>query len=182
MDEAKLVSSTWVEKGVTMKFTWYPGDNLERFQPFNQVYGVVFNSDGQMLIQRRELRPWCLAGGTVEEGETAEQALRRELIEEADVTIKNLILLGGQRVQFPGGHNPNPTKRFTGDDFYQLRYYCEVDEVLPQTPDPDHDIINERLFVPQTEINKYLGWGATGQVIFDQAIALFHQLHPAILN
>ena len=161
-----------------MKFTWYPGDDIKQYEPFNQVYGVVFDTDGRMLIQRRETRPWCLAGGTVEEGENAEQTLRRELTEEADVTIKNPILLGGQRVQFPGGHNPSPTKRFVGDDFYQLRYYCEVDEILPQTPDPDHGIINERLFVSSSEINNYLDWGATGQAIFDRAIALFHRLHP----
>ncbi|EKD53610.1 MAG: hypothetical protein ACD_61C00007G0020 [uncultured bacterium] len=178
MDETKLVSKIWVDNGVTMKFTWYPGDDIKQYEPFNQVYGVVFDSDGRMLIQRRETRPWCLAGGTVEEGENAEQTLRRELIEEADVTIKNPILLGGQRVQFPGGHNPTPTKRFVGDDFYQLRYYCEVDEILPQTPDPDHGIINERLFVSSSEINSYLNWGDTGQAIFDRAIALFHRLHP----
>jgi 8-oxo-dGTP pyrophosphatase MutT (NUDIX family) len=160
-----------------MTFTWYPGDNVEHFRPFNQVYGVVFNADGQMLIQRREARPWCLAGGTVEEGESAEETLRRELIEEADVTIKNPILLGGQLVQYAEGHHHNLTKRFVDDDFYQLRYYCEIDEVLPQTPDPDHGIINERLFVSPAEINDYLGWGATGQAIFDQAIALFHRLH-----
>ncbi|KKT48248.1 MAG: MutT/nudix family protein [Candidatus Collierbacteria bacterium GW2011_GWC2_44_18] len=177
MNTSNLISNTLEFEGTKIKFTWYPGDDISKYEPFTQIYGVVFDQNGNMLIQRREGCDWCLAGGTVESGETAEETLRRELIEEADVTVKNPILLGGQRVQFPGGHNPNPSKR-GDDDFYQLRYYCEVDEVLPQTPDPDHDVINERLFVPQTEINKYLGWGITGQAIFDQAIALFHHLHP----
>lgn len=177
MNETKLASISWADKGVTMKLTWYPGDDFNQFQPFNQVYGVVFDKDGKMLIQRRRDMAWCLAGGTVEEGETPEQTLRREIIEEADVTVKNPILLGGQRVQFPGGHNPSPNKRFIGDDFYQLRYYCEVDEILPQTPDPDHGTINERLFVDQDKINEYLHWGETGQAIFDQAIALSSKFH-----
>lgn len=179
MEKTKLATSTWTDpSGVTATFTWYPGNDLEKFRPFIQVYGVCFNDVGKMLIQRRATNPWCLAGGTVEEGESGEETLRRELIEEADVTIKNLSLLGGQRVQFPGGHNPNPGKRAIGDDFYQLRYYCEVDEILPQTPDPDHGIINERLFVSPNEINTYLNWGVTGEAIFTQATALFHKLHP----
>jgi len=172
MDNKTLISNTINFEGTDIRYTWYPGDILDNYQPFNQVYGVVFNSNGEILIQRRGDRAWCLPGGTVEENETAEQTLRREVIEEADVTIINPILLGGQRVQFPGGHNPNPSKR-GGDDFYQLRFYGEVDEILPQTPDPDHGIINERLFVEQSEINEYLHWGVTGKVIFDQAIALY---------
>jgi 8-oxo-dGTP pyrophosphatase MutT (NUDIX family) len=161
-----------------MTFTWYPGNNIEQFKPYIQVYGVVFNNEGKMLIQRRENCAWCLAGGTVELNETAEDTLRRELIEEADVTIKNPRLLGGQRVQFPCGHNPNPGKRAIGDDFYQLRYYSEVDELLPQTPDPDYGTINDRIFVLPSEINNYLNWGVTGQAIFDQAIDLWRELHP----
>lgn len=169
----KLISSTWVsDEGIKMIFTWYPGSDITQFKPFTQVYGVVFDKQSNILIQRRGSGDWCLAGGTVEKNETADQTLVREIIEEADVTIKNPILLGGQRVQFTGGHNPNPSNR-GGDDFYQLRYYCEVDKILPQTPDPDHGIINERLFVPSEKINDYLKWGATGAAIFDQAINLY---------
>lgn len=177
MDEAKLVSNTWDYEGVKIKFTWYPGEDLAKFHPFNQVYGVIFNESGQILIQRSGQQDWCLAGGTVEGGESAEETLRRELIEEADVTIKNPILLGGQRVKFIGGPNPKPSKR-GGDDFYQLRYFCEVDQLLPQTPDPDNGEIHERKFVLPSEINEYLKWGITGKTIFDQAIALFASLHP----
>lgn len=177
MNEEKLASSTWTdEKGITSIFTWYPGDSLEEFEPFTQVYGVCFNDEGKILIQRRGERPWCLAGGTVEEGESPEETLRREVIEEADVTLKNIILLGAQRVQFPGGKNPNPSPR-GGDDFYQLRYYCEVDEILPQTPDPDTNIINERRFVEPEDLRKYFYWGDTGDAIFSQATVLWHSLH-----
>lgn len=167
MIEEKLASSTWTdEKGITSTFTWYPGDSLEEFQPFTQVYGVCFNDEGKILIQRRGKRPWCLAGGTVEAGESAEDTLRRELIEEADVSLKNPILLGGQRVSVDGY-----------DTSYQLRYYCEVNEILPQTPDPDTNIINERKFVSPSEINEYLRWGATGEAIFTQATSLREKIH-----
>lgn len=176
MNETNLATNTWEHHGVVTTFTWYPGQDLEKFKPFTQVYGVCFNEEGKILIQRGS-GDWSLAGGTVEEDETAEETLRRELIEETDVTIKSPLLLGGQRIQFPGGHNPNPSKR-GGDDFYQLRYYCEVDEVLPQTPDPDHNKIRERLFVNPEDITKYFDWGITGTAIFSQATDLYKKLHP----
>ncbi len=179
MNKSKPVSSTWTspDDGTVVKFTWLPGDNISIYTPYTQCYGVCFNTEGKMLIQRVEDSDWCLSGGTVEEGETAEQTLRREMLEETDVTIKNIILLGGQEVSFPNGHNLHP-KRGEGDLFYQLRYYCELDELLPQTPDPDKGKIHDRLFVDPAEITKYFDWGATGAAIFAQATALYNKLHP----
>lgn len=176
MDETNLASSVWDSGNGRVKFTWYPGTDLGNYSPYVQVYGVVFNSEGKILIQRVGDKAWCLAGGTVEEGETAEDTLRREVIEEADVRIKNPILLGGQRVQFLDGPNPNP-KRGRGDDIYQLRYYAEVDELLPQTPDPDNDQIHERLFVDPLEITTYFDWGTVGAAIFKQATDLWTTIH-----
>ena len=165
MDETKLISNIWENKGTKTKFTWYPGDNIDKFEPFNQVYGVVFDNEGRILIQKIGDSDWSLAGGTVEEGETAEQTLRRELIEEVDVEIKNPILLGGQRVQFLEGHDPDISKSEL-DDFYQLRYYCEVDKLLEQTPDPDNGKIHDRLLVLPEFILDYVHWGITGKAIF----------------
>ncbi len=177
MDESNAVSNIWTFNEITVRFTWIPGDDHEKYRPFTQIYGVCFNDKGQILIQKVEDSDWCLAGGTVEEGESPEETLRRELIEETNVTIKNPIMLGGQKVEFINGHNPHP-KRGEGDIFYQLRYYCEVDELLPQTPDPDNGKVHDRLFVEPSEITKYFDWGATGAAIFSQATDLYKKLHP----
>ncbi len=176
MDEINLASSVWDSGNGRIKFTWYPGNDLSKYSPYTQVYGVVFNSEGKILIQRVGDKAWCLPGGTVEDGETAEDTLRREVIEEADVSINNPILLGGQRVLFMDKPNPNP-KRGEGNDFYQLRYYAEVEELLEQTPDPDNGQIHERLFVDPSEITSYFDWGLTGAAIFKQATDLWHGLH-----
>ena len=168
--ENLLVSMVATWDGHEIKMTWYPGSEIEKFNPFNQVYGVCFDSEGKILIQNLPGQDWCLAGGTVEEGETAEATLRREIVEEADVTIKNLILLGGQRVEYLNKDNPNKVK---GNDYYQLRYYCEVDKILPQTPDPDNNQVHLRKFVSLEEINSYLNWGVVGRNIFDQATQLY---------
>src|SRR6266571_1170567 len=87
-------------KGDTVTLTWVKTDELERYKPCFQVYGVVFNAEGEILLIQ-EKGKWKIPGGTPEGDETAEETLRRELIEEADVTIKELVPVGVQRVEYP---------------------------------------------------------------------------------
>jgi 8-oxo-dGTP pyrophosphatase MutT (NUDIX family) len=160
---------------VTIRFTWIPGNTLEGFAPFSQCYGVCFDKNGQIVIQKFKDSDWSLPGGTVEKGELPEETLRREFLEEVDIKLKKVILLGAQKVEYLKGHNPHPQKG--GDVFFQLRYYCEVSEVLPQTPDPDKGEIRDRKFIDPDIVTQYFDWGDAGKAIFDQAIYLFHRLH-----
>ena len=69
-----------------------------------RVYAVAFVSAHELLLVSEEdpdNSHLYLPGGGVEEGETAEEALARELIEEADATIVAKELLGSQRVVDP---------------------------------------------------------------------------------
>lgn len=58
--------------------------------------GVVFNKEGKLLIlQRREEdewmpNKWALVGGKIEEGESAEEAILREIKEEIGISDNNL--------------------------------------------------------------------------------------------
>ena len=82
-------------------------------------------------------------------------------------------MLGAQRVQFLDKPNPNTSE---GNDYYQLRFYCETDEILPQTPDPDGGVMRERDFISPSEITNYVKWGKIGDAIFSQATALYLSL------
>ena len=60
------------------------------------VSAILINSRGQLLLQQRDDNPairypghWCLFGGTVEDGESVEAALVREVKEEIDFDIQN---------------------------------------------------------------------------------------------
>lgn len=175
MKKQQTPSNTWTSNGVQIKFTWYPGKDIKKFNPFTQVYGVCFDNDGKILIQKVGDSDWCLPGGTVEPGESAIDTLKREFIEETDVSIKTPILLGGQKVQIIDNDTGLPKK--IKKEFYQLRYYCEVEEVLPQTPDPDNGQVRDRLFVEPDKITKYFDWKDPGKAIFNQATTIYKKRH-----
>lgn len=107
---------------------------------------------------------WTLPGGTVEEGENLVQTLRREVKEEADVVVKNIKLLGIQKVEDPQNKNPGHKLH------YQARFTATISELLSQTPDPAKGRIHHRKFVSPKEISNYIKWGNTGKAIFADAV------------
>lgn len=174
MNKVRFPQSTMTSNGQIITLTWIKSDNLSEFKPVFQVYGIIFNQNGEILLQGNG--KWNLPGGTPEGSENEMETLKRELIEEADVTVSKILPLGAQRVESP--NNPNTNQ---GDLFYQLRYVCLVDELLPQTPDPDTGIVNQRMFVPAEKAVEYLKWGDTGKAIFKDAIDLFNiKLKPSM--
>ena len=120
---------------------------------------------------------WKIPGGTPEKGETDIETMKRELVEEADVVVSKVLPLGAQRVDFP--NNPNKDE---GDLYYQLRYVCLVDELLPQTIDPVKGIINPRMFVPAEKVTEYVKWGDVGAAMFADAIKLYNEKLKQILG
>lgn len=59
---------------------------------FQSVGAILRNSRGQILLQQRDDKPdlsfagcWTTLGGRVEEGETPDEAVRRELLEEIEL-------------------------------------------------------------------------------------------------
>lgn len=60
-----------------------------------KVAGVILHRDGKALLQHRDDIPtiywpgaWAIFGGMVEEGETPEEAVRREMMEELSLALE----------------------------------------------------------------------------------------------
>lgn len=63
------------------------------------VEAILINKNNEVLLQKKTLdykfEPkggWCFFGGQIENGETPEQAIRREINEEINYTIKDFTL------------------------------------------------------------------------------------------
>lgn len=154
-----------------ISYTWMQTPDLTSFQPITQVYGICFNASNEILIVKKpDGNEWILPGGKPEPGETLEETLKREMMEEATVTVKNCQPLGVQKVTFP--QNPN---RIEGDEFYQARFICEIENVLSHTHDPDDGILLDRKFVPMGEITNWVKWGDQGSQMFADAIKVWTQ-------
>jgi len=72
------------------------------------VRGMVFDEVGRVLLIRHTyVRGWHLPGGGVEKHETAEEALARELVEEAGVVMQgrpSLLSIYSNHPHFKGDH------------------------------------------------------------------------------
>ena len=144
---------------------------MNRFQPCTQVYAVCFNTHNDILvIDDSGQGLWKIPGGTPEAGETPEQTLARELLEEADVALAEMLPIGVQRVEtfIPDKNQPIV--------YYQWRFAGRIEKIFPQTPDPSTGNTNERKFVPLSKINNVVNWGNPGKAMFRSAIALLDQM------
>lgn len=166
----KYPRSSYVFNGRKVAMSWIETDSIERYKPVTQVYGICFNEKGEILICKEGVEgKWQIPGGKPEVGEAIEKTLAREFLEEVDIKVKNIRILGVQKVEFPG--NPNKDE---GEVFYQARCVCEVEDMLPQTLDPASGKTWERKFVPADRITDYIQWGEIGNAMFKDAVGLWN--------
>jgi 8-oxo-dGTP diphosphatase len=71
---------------------------------------IILNGAGELLLLRRSTATlrwpgkWGIAGGGMEQGETPDQALRRELLEELGPDIRMRVLRGPETLKAIGGY------------------------------------------------------------------------------
>lgn len=138
MDELVVA---WQHEGRIITFSWV-GDTPV---PLRRVYALAFTETGEMLLVGDDSGTYWLPGGGVEAGETATEALERELLEEAAATIRDLHYLGAQCVD-------DPLKPSEHHGFYGCRVQL-ADNYAPTFE------ITARLLIPPDRFLDTLFWG-----------------------
>jgi len=144
------------------EFIWHKTTDYFSLKPIAQVRGVCFDNEGSILIIRHSNGNWDIPGGKPENNETPEQTLKRELDEEADVSIGKNIMIGYYEVI---------SDKST---IYQLRFAALLDKKKPRTIDPDSGTVKERKFVPPDEFFNYVKIEGY-RLMIDEAISWFEK-------
>jgi ADP-ribose pyrophosphatase YjhB (NUDIX family) len=126
-----------------------------------QALGICFTGDHRIVLVTWDGEHWSLPGGRPEPGETLEEALVREVREEACARVARCRYLGCQRVEELDGDRAA---------YYQTRFWAavELDEFRPE-----HEMSARRLVAPE-QFRATLFWGAevTAGLILDRGIAI----------
>lgn len=136
-----------------LKIKWCEGFILKN-ERYTQVSGYIFDDKGEMLIVKNG-KTWTIPGGHPEAGETPEQTLCREVMEEACVVLSDLQYIGAVEVVEDG------------EVYYQMRYVARTKDILPFGTEWE---IDERKFVKIEEIENYITW-ANGKTFSAQLCA-----------
>jgi len=138
-------------------------DSLPR-EKITQSYGVCFYNNKMVVGYRGKKNTWGLIGGTIEKGESPEDTLKREIIEESNTKVVAYKPIGYQEIKIPDGPS-----------IYQLRYCCLVEPIGEFIADPDSSI-TKIVFIDPLEYKKYFDWGEIGERIIQRALEIKKEL------
>ena len=147
--------------GVEYIFEYFDADSFDQleYSHCRQAYGVCFYGNQMVIGFGGNKKDWGLIGGTIEEGETFEEALVREIQEESNMEVLKSRPIGYQKV----------TDTRDGSYVFQLRYVCTVRPFGPFVVDPAGGVTKIKLIDPK-DYKKYFDWGEIGERIVGRAV------------
>jgi 8-oxo-dGTP pyrophosphatase MutT (NUDIX family) len=83
---------------------WHPPSETGLQGTPHGASGICLTSDDELVLVSDDESKWWLPGGRTEEGESWEQTLRREMLEEANAEVIEARLLGFIRAECLSGH------------------------------------------------------------------------------
>jgi len=152
--------------GIVYQFSFVTQD-IDFDIPVTQVYGFCKDaSSGEFCIVRETGQShYSLPGGGCNIGEPPELAFRRELIEETLFKAGTVTLVGATQVDMY-----TPDKITHLQSIFQFRYYTEIKAVVPFIPNKDGFEVEERVFIPFSDLMEKVDWLKTevGQLVIKE--------------
>ena len=130
--------------------TYYLAEQQPPLPYVTSSRAVLIDGD-DVLVVRDPGGNHVMPGGRLEAGESTEDALRRELLEETGWTIARL-----QRIGFRHFHHLTPEPpgwTYPYPDFIQVVYACAPGEYRPERMEPDEFVLGAE-FVPIVEARR----------------------------
>ncbi|MCI0437981.1 MAG: NUDIX domain-containing protein [Chloroflexi bacterium] len=123
-------SAVWGDSAIPLRVAYYLTRELPPLEYVTSARAVVFRGDEVMVVRDREDSFHVVPGGRVEESETPEDALRREVLEETGWTLSRVAYIGFVHYRHlapkPAGYAyPYP-------DFFQAIYVAEAEAFAPE--------------------------------------------------
>lgn len=149
--------------------TLLPEEITENIIP-NTVHIFPINKQGKILFTENQ-RGIDIIGGHIEKGETVEEALFRESMEEACITLNTFSLVGA--IMVDNTENPTAIQKGYPQFGYQFFYISTnyIEKQFLQT----HESIS-RKYIDKDEINNiHHNWLRSHQVMLNQALMYYKQ-------
>lgn len=154
------IKSSFTYEGVNYGVEWYTVISKKDIPNlgWKQIYAVG-DLDGLVPLvtnSKRQLK-YNLPGGSVEPGESLEETLKRELVEECNMEVISWEPLGYQVVTEPDG-----TK------VPQFRAYAKLRKIGEFVKDPGGHVIGNTPF-PLDQVNEKIDYGDVGERLIELA-------------
>lgn len=125
-----------------------------------KAYAVCFWYGKMLLVNHPEWNIWSIPGGTRDHGESIEETLKREILEETNCEIIDYTPIAYQKVVSPDG-----------DIHYRLQYKCNV---IP-LGDFKEDVagnINKIAWIKPNDFEKYIEKKEFRKIVIQRALNL----------
>ncbi|NJN53884.1 MAG: NUDIX domain-containing protein [Anaerolineae bacterium] len=134
------------------------------------VFALIFQNDC-LLMTQLATRGWQIPGGHVEDGESLEMAVRREIYEETAVHVSNLHIWGYDKFVIQSAMPP--AYKYPFPESYQVGFIGNVTLLDPFVPT---DEAAARKLMTPAEVRETT-WGKNNEKIYQAALntkRLFH--------
>lgn len=132
--------------------------------PWQQVYAIG-NLDGRVPLITSLMceKEFNLPGGRTEPGETIEQTIAREIIEECNMRVIEWQPLGYQHLTEPDGKQ-----------IFQFRVYAKLEKIGEFVNDPGDGVIKNTI-VNLSQVNSLIKYGEIGERMVKLAKKIFYR-------